>query len=937
MKCSFVFLAILALGAATVLPYTQKQKAADQEFLQKQQDIIHLLQHIGQDIQNEKLYQLGVNYNIVENAQNYQNPIIVQYYAGAVQAGLVQPKGTVFANSVTSLRKEVALLTQILLGAQDYTTFLQTAAWARVHVNEYQFVQALSIAVLQHPQTQGIILPPPYEVLPSHYINSQIIHHAQQIGAEGISTVGGQNIVIPVNHTVYMPHEEQKLVHYTHDIGLQAYYYYVQLSGYILDDTYQHGEHQGHHIGHGSHYYYIHQQLLAHYYLERLTAGVGPIPHVDYEHVQIPYNPHLTYLNGLAVPGRPESLYLHPYKNQLVQIVQTLEQRLIDAIDAGHVITPQGAFLNIYQPQGLDILANLIEGTGRSINPRYYGSLQAAFHQLLGNTPIVNNIYEYTPSVLELGHTTVSDPAFYQLYQEVIGLFQKYQNSLPAYQYNDLHLPGVTIQKVDVSKLVTYIDDYFVDLDTVTVQHGQQSQHQNQGHIKAQLQRLDHKPYSYQIVVNSQKAIPNVVVRVYLGPKYDHAGHPISISTHRHYFVELDQFIHTLQEGQNIISRNSQQSPNFSYDYPSVQEIYNRVHAAVQAQEPFYVTEPWQIFGYPARLALPKGTVGGHPLQLLVVITGQGQQNMQYGPVIEPEIQTYQSQHFQVVTPQEYTGQGVSVQGVQQTVDVLPLYENGEMIGMNVHHHAANFYCKPLGINGVFGVYQQPQSYIQQGYFQQGYTGGVHGQVGHGIVGHVPIGQEQVNQESVAHGQYIQGHNVGGVHHVGQQGVVGGIHQQYGQGQQGVYGQQYQGQQYQGQQYKQQQGQYQQGHVGQGYYDQLTQGVQGITHGYHSTYQGTYQGQSQGHEYTGSGPYHQGGFQGIYGYQDQKQQQSYVSQYYEDKPVSHIIGGAISLDGKPLGFPLDRPLAVSALYVPNIYVKDVYVYHEEQPIDQIYV
>lgn len=63
------------------------------------------------------------------------------YYAGAVKAGLVQPQGTVFTNSISQLRKEVSLLYRILLGAKDYQTFLKTAAWARVHVNEGQFVK----------------------------------------------------------------------------------------------------------------------------------------------------------------------------------------------------------------------------------------------------------------------------------------------------------------------------------------------------------------------------------------------------------------------------------------------------------------------------------------------------------------------------------------------------------------------------------------------------------------------------------------------------------------------------------------------------------------------------------------------------------------------------------------------------------------------------
>jgi len=94
---------------------------------------------------------------------------------------------------------------------------------------------------------------------------------------------------------------------------------------------------------------------------------LGPIQNTDYANVQAPYQPHLRHINGLEFPGRSQNLQLN---NNLVQAVRKIEQRLIEAIDSGHVLTPQGTFLSLYQPQGLNILGELIEGTGRSVNPR---------------------------------------------------------------------------------------------------------------------------------------------------------------------------------------------------------------------------------------------------------------------------------------------------------------------------------------------------------------------------------------------------------------------------------------------------------------------------------------------------------------------------------------------------------------------------------------
>ncbi|XP_077255542.1 hexamerin 110 [Temnothorax americanus] len=980
MKCAIVLLALAAFGAA--LPQQQqqqqKQQAADQDLLKKQQDVILLLQQITQEIPNEQLQILGTTYDIQNNIQQYENPILVQYYVGAVQAGLVQPKGTAYSSSISQLRKEVSLLYRILLGTKNYPTLLATAAWARVHVNEQQFLKAFIGAVLQHPETQGVVLPPLYEIIPQYYFDARIIQEAQNIAVQGVSqgvAQGYNQVVIPVNYSAQLSNSEQQLSYFTQDVGLANYYGLVNLAGYLLPHgqqtpAQQQGiQNQESQIGQGSIYYYLHQQLLAHYELNRLSNGLGPIQDIDYDNVQAPYQPHLRHTNGLEFPGRPQNLQLSPKNDNLIQTVRKIEQRLIEAIDSGHVITPQAAFLSLYQPQGLNILGELIQGTGRSVNPRYYGSLQAAARQLLGNAPEAQNIYDYTPSVVELGQVAVRDPVFYQLYQNVIQLFKQYQNSLPAYQYNDILLPGVSIQDVQISPLVTLFNNYYVDLDAITQQQvgqqqvgqqhqvqqqqqqqqlqqqqqQQQHQQQQQQHIQAQVKRLDHKPYEYQITVQSEQNVPDAVVRVYLGPKYDYNGKPISISQHRHQFVELDQFITNLQQGQNVIVRQSQQAPGQSHDWPSVQEIQQGVNNAINAQEPYYITQPQQLFGFPARLALPKGQQGqGLPVQLLVVISQPGQQNVPYGPVVPEQYQTYAQGQYQVVGTEDYQQiqhQAGKVVGVKQTVEVVP-----ETLPINqqqnqvVRNHVANLYTQQHGqYPYTHSQYQvgQGQGYnvygVQGQHGQQGQWG-QQGQHGQNIQGQQQWSQHQgIYQGQQGQNQHGQQSTVGvqsgvpiGVHGLQQgihgiQGVQSGVQGLQGlQGIQGVQG-------VQGAQYSQE-----------------NQGVQsGIQHGIQGKYPVTYQGQSQqqqglGVGYTGSGQYHAGGFQNILGQgQGQKTQDASVSQYYQNKHISEIIGGAISLDGKPLGYPLDRPLTPGALSVPNLYVQTVHIQHEGQPTNEV--
>jgi len=211
--------------------------SADQVLLKKQQDCILLLQQITKQIPNQQLQILGTTYDIQSNIQQYENPILVKYYVGAVRAGLIQPKGTVYSNSISQLRKEVALLHRILLGAKNYQTFLATAAWARVHVNEGQFVKAFVGAVLQHSETQGIILPPLYEIIPQYYIDARIIQEAQNIVAQGTEQ---SPVVIPVNYTAHLSQSEQQLSYFTQDVGLANYYAYINLAGYMQVKTLYH-------------------------------------------------------------------------------------------------------------------------------------------------------------------------------------------------------------------------------------------------------------------------------------------------------------------------------------------------------------------------------------------------------------------------------------------------------------------------------------------------------------------------------------------------------------------------------------------------------------------------------------------------------------------------------------------------------------------------
>lgn len=93
---------------------------------------------------------------------------------------------------------------------------------------------------------------------------------------------------------------------------------------------------------------------------------------------------------------------------------------------------------------------------------------------------------------------------------------------------------------MNVDELETYFDNSEVDLyNAINYQQGEQAE-QNQ--FKARQQRLNNKPFNYNIQVSSQQDT-DAIVRVFIGPQYDVQGQQYSLEQARQYFVEIDRFV----------------------------------------------------------------------------------------------------------------------------------------------------------------------------------------------------------------------------------------------------------------------------------------------------------------------------------------------------------------------------------------------------------
>lgn len=88
------------------------------------------------------------------------------------------------------------------------------------------------------------------------------------------------------------------------------------------------------------------------------------------------------------------------------------------------------------------------------------------------------------------------------------------------------------------------------------------------------------------------------------------------------YIIIIPIFFLTVKAGKNIIKRNSDDDFDwFSFDPTSSRETYNKVNEALAEGKEYHFDENEPDFGFPERLALPKGRKGGMPFYLYVIVS----------------------------------------------------------------------------------------------------------------------------------------------------------------------------------------------------------------------------------------------------------------------------------------------------------------------------
>ncbi|XP_041982501.1 uncharacterized protein LOC121735665 [Aricia agestis] len=630
MKTAVVLAALvaIALGSAIQAPeHHYKTKTVDNELVLKQKEVLKLFMHKGQVDTEADYYKLGASYHLGQlNVDDYTNKKAVEEFLELYKSGFM-PKNVPFSIFYERQREEAVALFHLFFYAKDFETFYKTAAAARISMNEEQFLYAYYVALVHRPDTKVLALPAPYEVWPKLFSNSDVWQRLYRTKMQGglITPDFGieQGVMLEDDHYVFYSnysdystysHDDFKISYFTEDIGLNAYYFYfhVYFPFWMNGDEYPAMKERR-----GEVYYYFYQQILARYYLERLANGMSEIPDFSWwEPIKTGYSPYMNYYHSFV--QRPEHYsILYTKKAEEMQLLDTYEKTFIQYLEKIH-FKAYNQEIDLHNSKSVNFIGNFWQANadlhGKMMPSDNHNSYEVTARHILSAAPEPVDKYSFIPSALDFYQTSMRDPIFYQMYSKIMKYIMEFKKFLTPYTQDMLHYVGVKINSVKVDKLITYFDFYDFEVTNGAYYSKEELKSKNNPYYVVRQPRLNHKPFTVTVDVKSDIE-GDAVVKMFLGPKYDSKGYPISIEDNWQNFVELDWFVHKLVKGENKIERMSSDFFFYKEDSAPIREMYKML-----ADNKLPTDMLMESGSFPKRLLLPKGTKGGFPFQLYVIV-----------------------------------------------------------------------------------------------------------------------------------------------------------------------------------------------------------------------------------------------------------------------------------------------------------------------------
>ncbi|XP_017005320.2 larval serum protein 1 beta chain [Drosophila takahashii] len=425
---------------------------------------------------------------------------------------------------------------------------------------------------------------------------------------------------MPVDYSrdLHLYNEESQLSYFTEDLGWNSYWYYLNMDySFFLDGK----TFDLHNDRRGEWWLYNVHQLLSRYHMERLSHGLGEIPAFSWLHqIEMGYDPQMIYYNGVGFSQRKNYFEMETYGNfEMLDKITGFLGRVHSLVETGYYLTADGHKVDLRQPEAIEFVGNMMQGNIDTMDNMFFQFWSMLSHMYFADADL--HQMEVLPHVMLNFETMMRDPLFYMFYKTIAQVYFQFMHHLPRYTKEQLLMPGVTLKHVEVSELSTYFD--LVDFDVTTLMNGKMIFHEGQfvwdKSLFARQMRLNHKPFSYTYSIEAAKA-EKVVIRAFLGPKFDEFGRTISLADNRMNFMEIDEFRYDLQAGSNVITRRSSEFYWTVKDRTTYTELYYYTMMAFDGKYdfPLEISEPH--CGFPDRLVLPMGWQRGMPMQMFFMV-----------------------------------------------------------------------------------------------------------------------------------------------------------------------------------------------------------------------------------------------------------------------------------------------------------------------------
>nr|AAB58984.1 arylphorin [Calliphora vicina] len=676
MKIAIVLLAIVGLAASASIT-DKKVKIADKDFLAKQKFLFEIVYRVEDPLMFEEWIKMGKSFTFDKADYNHFDMYMDKFYE-AYKYGAILPKGEffyyaknweVFQRNVAFARMHcnegmfVYALTLAVIHRDDfhglilpsiYEIFPQYFFNSKFVYEAEKFDYDVWSKYIMYEKEYKDILYKDYATFYKNHDNHHYYFFTKDfktyqwwkmmgLGEHWYSEdrfmlrdnmdkynkdskyleifEGTKMFFMPVDYTrdIEFFNKESVLSYFTEDVGFNAYWYYLNMDYAFFLDGKTYGLNKDRR---GEYWLYNVRQLLSRYYMERLSHGFGEIPRFSFMYsIEYGYNPQLVYHNGVGFSYRKNYYEVESFgKFDYFYKVLDFFNRMDEIITKGVYVTYDGKTIDLRKPESIEYIGSIMQGNVDTFDSYFFKYWYMFAHMYFGDDN--THDFEVFPHIFLNYETMMRDPMFYMFYKKIASVYFQFFNYVKPYTHEELLFPGVTIKDVKVSELVTYFD--LVDFDVTNLMNDKMTFVDGQfvwdKTLLARQMRLNHKPFDFDFVIESDKA-QKVVIRTYLGPKYDEFGRVISLTENRENFMELDSFLYTLKSGVNEFKRYSKDFYWTVEDRTTYTELYKYVMLALQGKYdfPLDISEPH--CGFPDRLVLPHGWYKGMPMQFFFYVT----------------------------------------------------------------------------------------------------------------------------------------------------------------------------------------------------------------------------------------------------------------------------------------------------------------------------